>query len=154
MIRRPPSSTLFPYTPLFRSRFARLTCSTSITMAPGGGSTVKKRLLRRSPPLIGSPAPVHSATIIGNRGLVDEYRRPERNRRRDARSPRRQASGARAGFGTYARSDSLVGQRNPCGAPPRIRRGRRAAGEGEDEPPANGNRSCGAPRHLPRRLRP
>src|SRR5476651_2752071 len=34
MIRRPPRSTLFPYTTLFRSRIASLACVFEIGMAP------------------------------------------------------------------------------------------------------------------------
>src|SRR5574340_1575126 len=39
MIRRPPRSTLFPYTTLFRSPVARLTMSESDGPAPQRGST-------------------------------------------------------------------------------------------------------------------
>src|SRR5438034_5575799 len=39
MIRRPPRSTLFPYTTLFRSQSTRVTCSQSAWSTPSSRST-------------------------------------------------------------------------------------------------------------------
>src|SRR2546422_6644618 len=47
MIRRPPRSTLFPYTTLFRSRLAR-----------GGGARLLAQLLGRDQRLVHGPLPV------------------------------------------------------------------------------------------------
>src|SRR6266571_6905847 len=47
MIRRPPRSTLFPYTTLFRSRAAR-DCSRSRPSDPDTGSSDRCRPVRRS----------------------------------------------------------------------------------------------------------
>src|SRR5438477_3536434 len=44
MIRRPPRSTLFPYTTLFRSRLTPIGCAASTS----GGWTIKLRIARRS----------------------------------------------------------------------------------------------------------
>src|SRR5258706_11107280 len=43
MIRRPPRSTLFPYTTLFRSPSARRSSSTSTFRTRGGGSSLRRR---------------------------------------------------------------------------------------------------------------
>src|SRR2546428_10176213 len=63
MIRRPPRSTLFPYTTLFRSRFLRSTCTSipttstmgrrpALTSMPSCGTSsgaTLRRVMRRAP---------------------------------------------------------------------------------------------------------
>src|SRR3712207_7199373 len=48
MIRRPPRSTLFPYTTLFRSRVDRVEAGEDARLLLGGGALL--RLLRARPP--------------------------------------------------------------------------------------------------------
>src|SRR2546425_4649050 len=49
MIRRPPRSTLFPYTTLFRSRLAR--AGVAAPERPARGGAARNRRLRRLPPI-------------------------------------------------------------------------------------------------------
>src|SRR3712207_7577517 len=69
MIRRPPRSTLFPYTPLFRSRVAQ-----AVVEAAGGGER----------------APEHRAREAA---VADEERRHDAPHRRDAEVLRRHEAG-------------------------------------------------------------
>src|SRR2546430_12695544 len=48
MIRRPPRSTLFPYTTLFRSLFSMLACPSSDTSFPATGRSAQERMYHRS----------------------------------------------------------------------------------------------------------
>src|SRR2546425_3298611 len=62
MIRRPPRSTLFPYTTLFRSQLSRLRvemqqAKDSAVRSAGGGVTVDEGLLR----LVGARAELHES---------------------------------------------------------------------------------------------
>src|SRR5258708_15044969 len=47
MIRRPPRSTLFPYTTLFRSTMSVVACA-----GVGGGSMIYANIIREAPPEI------------------------------------------------------------------------------------------------------
>src|SRR2546430_11535689 len=59
MIRRPPRSTLFPYTTLFRSRRDRATSATSCGTPSGSpSSTERTSLLPHQHRLSASPAPL------------------------------------------------------------------------------------------------
>src|SRR3712207_8996245 len=57
MIRRPPRSTLFPYTTLFRSRGARMAC-----VALGCHASRKKKLKRAGSRPRSRPKPVRAAS--------------------------------------------------------------------------------------------
>src|SRR2546425_6300476 len=67
MIRRPPRSTLFPYTTLFRSR---VLCRGCITTAWCGHHQVSRRVGT-------SPARTRSFTNVARRRSVTTYRRSE-----------------------------------------------------------------------------
>src|SRR3712207_7472452 len=56
MIRRPPRSTLFPYTTLFRSRAERLVGAPSRGVHGGTFHATAHRLLRRFGPAAGLPS--------------------------------------------------------------------------------------------------
>src|SRR2546422_3736481 len=65
MIRRPPRSTLFPYTTLFRSWRERSPAASSI---PGTRTSATKRPApeaRRSPPTRGSADPIIGSALVG-----------------------------------------------------------------------------------------
>src|SRR5256885_7044530 len=75
MIRRPPRSTLFPYTTLFRSRRAHVLAGAGICHVPEGrgifpGLTVKENLLLQSSPGEEDAALERATTVfpaLGNR---------------------------------------------------------------------------------------
>src|SRR5256886_11010664 len=71
MIRRPPRSTLFPYTTLFRSRSAGCTRS-SPEWCPRSGSRL--RAGSSEPAMAGSPAPTAARTASS---LLRDYRVPQ-----------------------------------------------------------------------------
>src|SRR5438445_6751014 len=49
MVRRPPRSTLFPYTTLFRSPWARRAAAPSLQADRGGARSDRRRTARSSP---------------------------------------------------------------------------------------------------------
>src|SRR3712207_7444318 len=57
MIRRPPRSTLFPYTTLFRSRGGEPPCVARSATTPTAGSSTPGRPTRAPPPGVAGPAP-------------------------------------------------------------------------------------------------
>src|SRR2546425_480025 len=57
MIRRPPRSTLFPYTTLFRSVSPRVTIPLGATYCHSGPSCEKSQLVHVVPPSVDSPQP-------------------------------------------------------------------------------------------------
>src|SRR3712207_7448919 len=56
MIRRPPRSTLFPYTTLFRSHRARIGQGHTVRRVPGQGASHRRRPVPPVPPRRGHPA--------------------------------------------------------------------------------------------------
>src|SRR3712207_8053791 len=60
MIRRPPKSTLFPYTTLFRSRLDRSAPRRGRRRAGAGGGPSRHRALSRHPPAAGARARTHA----------------------------------------------------------------------------------------------
>src|SRR3989454_2568649 len=77
MIRRPPRSTLFPYTTLFRSHGVRVTDGAAVARDPGGARGAE------SPRRSGSGR----RTIVGlDRRAVEGPRPDDRLRRGDSRS--------------------------------------------------------------------
>src|SRR3712207_7589362 len=53
MIRRPPRSTLFPYTTLFRSRWAKKTCwARTFQVAPDAASPFRSQLSCSAPVIV------------------------------------------------------------------------------------------------------
>src|SRR3712207_5861626 len=77
MIRRPPRSTLFPYTTLFRSFLAILACDRTAGELPRGrrerrGSRSSGARPSRPPCLAGARPGVVGAGFEGDRGAADE----------------------------------------------------------------------------------
>src|SRR2546426_8776201 len=57
MIRRPPRSTLFPYTTLFRSRELRNTLERAVLLSPAGSFAVAELEPARVAPAAATPVP-------------------------------------------------------------------------------------------------
>src|SRR5260221_7297593 len=75
MIRRPPRSTLFPYTTLFRSLSARRGAGAAAALVAGGGHAMIPA--RTRPPLPSpppsSPHPDRKSTRLNSRHTVKSY---------------------------------------------------------------------------------
>src|ERR1035438_2084731 len=73
MIRRPPRSTLFPYTTLFRSRDREERTRTCAAAVPGGARRIPHRLRGLQPLLLhtSGPAGENAELPAGNRGTAD-----------------------------------------------------------------------------------
>src|SRR5690349_23020157 len=77
MIRRPPRSTLFPYTTLFRSHTTRSSCLSCSRPPPGGAGRTRRRVRSRwssDPPRPGRDDEVrseeHTSELQSRRDLV------------------------------------------------------------------------------------
>src|SRR5438874_8235044 len=68
MIRRPPRSTLFPYTTLFRSAF--VTVTRTITGVPGAARSLLNRRVAVSCGAGGSRSEEHTSELQSRRDLV------------------------------------------------------------------------------------
>src|SRR5256885_17146101 len=94
MIRRPPRSTLFPYTTLFRSRFGRLIWAFGKSAIRGRGSIpdMLARAERDMPPGFFSLDALESylRTAFASRGLSNAF--AERSRTLDRKSTRLNSS--------------------------------------------------------------
>src|SRR2546427_2241075 len=91
MIRRPPRSTLFPYTTLFRSRLPRVRDREGALLpkkgAPGPGRRARSGGHRRGARARRGPAPVVLAA--GHVGAAGGLRRPPREAPRGGQAARR-----------------------------------------------------------------
>src|SRR2546429_1242284 len=67
MIRRPPRSTLFPYTTLFRSQF----CQRSHSLAQGARDGESQGLRRRSEWSLGANSEMRIALVLISRAATD-----------------------------------------------------------------------------------
>src|SRR5258708_25417639 len=80
MIRRPPRSTLFPYTPLFRSRPTAPTCSTRRCCARGV-STARSSFLRSEEHTSELQSPDHLVCrLLLEKKKKTDKRQPEKRR--------------------------------------------------------------------------
>src|SRR3712207_8967151 len=75
MIRRPPRSTLFPYTPLFRSRGSahRLTHVTATSWGPAVPSVTVSRTQRRPWSVVASAVLAPPAPVATSPGRSEEH---------------------------------------------------------------------------------
>src|SRR2546427_6932412 len=156
MIRRPPRSTLFPYTTLFRSRLPRVRDREGALLpkkgAPGPGRRARSGGHRRGARARRGPAPVVLAA--GHVGAAGGLARPRRKPPRGEDAARRgrlvrglEADAARA-VGGVAGEPCQGGRGHPgrarrSGHPPRPQT--RASRRGTRDPPA-GRPRPGAPR--------
>src|SRR5688572_31213346 len=100
MIRRPPRSTLFPYTTLFRSEFLRHTTSTgtvSVRDGPGGVGPAPDRLPTSS-----------KAGLVG----------PRRRGRRDRKSTRLNSSHSQISYAVFCLKKKKNNRADDTGEPP------------------------------------
>src|SRR3712207_6931370 len=99
MIRRPPRSTLFPYTTLFRSEFRRV-------LRPGGALVVetmhRDRLVRIYDP--------QSWEELPDGGLVCEERRPDWETGEDRKSTRLNSSHANISYAVFCLKKKKIPQ--------------------------------------------
>src|SRR3989442_11598154 len=83
MIRRPPRSTLFPYTTLFRSRRAARVHSV-LSGGPGAGGPLRPRLLAPEPPGTGR-SEEHTSELQSRPHLVCRLLLEKKKKRRGLR---------------------------------------------------------------------
>src|SRR2546430_12127878 len=125
MIRRPPRSTLFPYTTLFRSRAAG---------QPDGANAVRSGRVVRLPGGVRAGAPVQE--LRGSRGVVGEEEAQGQGVRA-RRESRRSESGSRRAGCAAGRAHRLRDSGAPTGGgDARSRRADRRGGGGPPPPAA------------------
>src|SRR5690348_17512452 len=93
MIRRPPTSTLFPYTTLFRSLYARMRAGDLSVDGVAGDKDLELLADRKSTRLNSSHPSISYAVFC----LKKKKDRPAGTQRRDHRPRRRQHRGNRGG---------------------------------------------------------
>src|SRR5256885_7356640 len=135
MIRRPPRSTLFPYTTLFRSRVGRASLRGADRLRRGSGAPLARARVARGPAHTASPnriprrrrkGPPQDPLENGDLDAVLVLRRP------DLRSVGARRRGDRSllyGYGLHHRRDRIPRDRGGHPPPParRVRRRRRRA---------------------------
>src|SRR3989449_8047360 len=128
MIRRPPRSTLFPYTPLFRS------------LRRTRRSSLLKKHWRPAAPACNRIAPSVSSSI-GEQNIFDMWRSPARGRGHGAGSGAlggSAAGGAGEAIGVRVDGWTETAPEAPMTIPPRLRRGSSCAPLGDRAIPASG----------------